>query len=92
MGTDSPGISPRPANRPNPVAAIAVIIYASYALLALAIPQAMVNWVKDLNPGTVQDVMLGAAESVQSLATRLAADRPYRIARDMFLSATGKSD
>jgi hypothetical protein len=80
------------SNRSNRVIAVGVIIYGCYALLGLTIPQAMVNWVRDLNPGTVQDVMLGAAEGLQSLAKRLGADRPYRTGREIFLSSTGKGD
>jgi hypothetical protein len=80
------------SQRANPVLAVAVIIYASYALLALTIPQGPVNWARDFNPGAAQDVILAGVEGLQAISMRLGLDRPYRICRDLFLRATGKFD
>ena len=76
----------------NPVVTVGVIMYATFALLIVAIPQSVVNWVKDFNPSPTQEVMLAVAESIEAMSGRLGANVPYRAAREILLQATGKND
>jgi hypothetical protein len=94
MPGGSSGLAASPIGRRvgNPVTAIAIIMYATFALLMVAIPQGMVNWVKDFNPGPAQDVVLAGAEAFATISGRLGADIPYRTARDFFLRTTGKNE
>jgi len=76
----------------NPLRAAAVIIYATFALLILTIPQSLTNWLRDMNENPVQQVLLQAAEAVQSASHRAGLDVAYRRARAGFYALTGKED
>jgi hypothetical protein len=76
----------------NPVGAAVVVIYATLALLALAIPRGLVNWSRDMEPGVRQQAMLSAAESIGRLSSWAGLNRPYEYARETFLKVTGKSE
>jgi hypothetical protein len=76
----------------NPVVTAGVVIYGTLALLLIAIPQGLVNWLKDFNPGPAQEALLDGAESFAALSTRMGANAPYRWARTLFLDATGKNE
>jgi hypothetical protein len=80
------------ARRGNPVRAAAVIIYATFALLILTIPQSLTNWLNDMNESPAQQVLLRAAEGVQAASHRVGLDIPYRVARATFHALTGKED
>ena len=70
----------------------AVIIYATFALLILTIPQGLTGWLRDMNENPVQQVFLRAAEGVQWASHRVGLDYPYRRARAGFYALTGKED
>jgi hypothetical protein len=76
----------------NPVLTAGAIIYGTLALLLIAIPQSVVNRLKDLDPGPVQEALLDAAQSIEALSARIGANAPYRWARQLFLDATGKNE
>jgi shikimate 5-dehydrogenase len=70
----------------------AVVIYATLALLILTIPQALPNWLRDMEENPVQQVLLQAASGVQAAAQAVGLDVPYRRARAAFHAWTGKED
>ena len=76
----------------RPVRAAAVIIYATFALLILTIPQSLPNWLRDMEEGPVQQVLLQAASGVQAVSQAAGLDIPYRRARAAFHAWTGKED
>jgi hypothetical protein len=89
--TDHIALGPgRPLERP--LRTTAIVIYATLALLALAVPRGLVNWSKNFEPSAAQDVLLHTAEALQSFSQRLGADWSYRRGRDFFLRATGKRE
>jgi len=80
------------ARRPCPVRTAAAIVYTTFALLILTIPQSLTNWLRDMDENPVQQVVLHAAEAVQSASQRIGLDVPYRAARATFHALTGKDD
>ena len=78
--------------RQRPLRTTAIVIYGTLGLLALAVPRGLVNWSKNFEPNAAQEVLLRAAEAVQSLSQRVGADWPYRRGRELFLHATGKHE
>ncbi len=80
------------APRPCPVRTAAAIIYVTFALLILTIPQSLTNWLRDMEENPVQQVLLRAADAVQSASHRAGLDIPYRSARTAFHALTGKED
>jgi hypothetical protein len=94
MSLSDPDHVPLPPGKPlaHPLGAAVVVVYATLALLALAVPRGLVNWSRDLEPGAPQQVMLAAAQAIERLAGWTGVSRPYQPAREFFLAATGKSD
>ena len=82
----------RPDAGGNAVRTAAVIIYATFALLVLTIPQSLTNWLRDMDDNPLQQAVLVAADAVQSLSQRVGLDVPYRRARAQFKALTGKED
>jgi len=76
----------------RPVRTAAVVIYATLALLILTVPQALPNWLRDMEENPVQQVLLQAASGVQAAAEAVGLDVPYRRARAAFHQWTGKED
>jgi hypothetical protein len=76
----------------RPLRATAIVIYGTLLLLALAIPQGLVNWLKGFDPSKPQDLALELALAIQSVSNRLGADVPFSSARRAFLDATGKRE
>jgi hypothetical protein len=70
----------------------AIIIYATFALLILTIPQSLPNWLRDMEENPVQQVTLQAASGVQLAARTVGLDSPYRRARAAFHAWTGKEE
>jgi hypothetical protein len=66
-----------------------LILYLTLSILAFAIPENVVAWIKD-RPAPVQDWLLGYAEELERASAEVGADRPYKTARDFFLKLTGK--
>jgi hypothetical protein len=76
----------------HPLRTAAIVIYATFALLILAVPGSLVNRLNDLEENPVQQVLLRAADGVQAASQRLGLDIPYQRARALFLAATGKEE
>lgn len=76
----------------RPVRTAAVVIYATFALLILTIPQSLPNWLRDMEESPVQQVLLQAASGVQAASQAVGLDVPYRRARAAFHAWTGKED
>jgi hypothetical protein len=74
------------------LSASAVAIYATLALLALAVPRGLLNWSRDLQPGARQQAMLTAAQAIERFSSGSGINRPCELARETFLKATGKSE
>ncbi len=70
----------------------AVIVYTTFALLILTIPQSLTNWLRDMNENAAQRALLHAAEAVQSASHRAGLDVAYRRARAGFYALAGKED
>ena len=85
-------LHPRPGRAANPVRSAAVIIYATFALLVLTIPQSLSNWLRDMEENPAQQACLHVAEAVQSASHRVGLDVAYREARAAFHALTGKED
>jgi len=75
-----------------PLRVTAIIVYATLALLALAIPQAAVNRLNDFSPSPLRDVTLALARPIADASHRLGLDRPYLEGRALFLAVTGKTE
>ena len=76
----------------SPVRTTAVIVYATFLLLILTIPQSLPNWLRDMEDNPVQQVLLSAASGVQTVAQAVGLDVPYRRARAAFRAWAGKED
>jgi len=80
-------LMPPPAAKP--LRAAALVIYGTLALLALAIPQSLTNWLRDMNENPVEALALRGAEVLQSAAERTGVPAVYRHARDAFIAISG---
>jgi hypothetical protein len=76
----------------HPLAASAVVIYATLALLGLAVPSGLVNWARDMQPGARQQAVLATAQAIERFSSWAGINRPYALARETFLAAAGKSE
>jgi hypothetical protein len=70
--------------------ATAVVIYGTLLLLAIAIPQAPVNWLRDMASNPVEETALRGAEALQKVSQRSGLAVPYLRARALFLTLVGK--
>jgi hypothetical protein len=78
--------------QPDPLRTAMIVIYATFALLAVTIPQSLVNWLGDMRNNPVQEVLLREAQALQSLAEQTGIATPYRRAHELFNAATGHDD
>jgi hypothetical protein len=94
MSLPNPDHVPLPPGKPlvHPLGAAAAVIYATLALLALAVPRGLVNWSRDLEPGPRQRAMLAGAQAIERFSSWGGLNRPYEQAREAFLKATGKTE
>jgi hypothetical protein len=76
----------RPA---NPLRTAAIVIYATLVLLAVAIPQSVVNWLSDMNANPVEERALRGAEVLRNLSQRAGVATVYQRARDIFIAISG---
>jgi hypothetical protein len=74
----------------HPLRTVALVIYVTLALLAVAIPQSLVNRMRDMNPGAVENALLEGAQVLQRATGATGIAVPYRRARALFLASTGK--
>jgi hypothetical protein len=70
----------------------AVVIYATFGLLIVTIPQSLPNWLRDMEENPAQQILLQAASGVQVAAQMVGLDVPYRRVRSAFHAWTGKDD
>jgi hypothetical protein len=75
-----------------PLRTTAIVVYATLALLALAIPQAAVNRLNDFTPNPLRDAALAIAQPVANVSHRIGLDWPYHAGRRAFLAITGKTE
>jgi len=88
-------VSPQELTEPRPAGqlrTVAIVIYATLALLAVTIPQSLVNWLGDMNGNAVQETLLRGAEMLQSASERAGIATGYLQARDLFIVASGATD
>jgi hypothetical protein len=76
-------------SQPHPLRTTAIVIYGTFALLAVTIPQSVVNWLGDMRGNPVQETLMRAAEALQSAADGTGIAAPFRRARDLFDAVTG---
>jgi hypothetical protein len=84
--------SPTEFERPHPVGQLrtaTIVIYATLALLALTIPQSVVNWLADMNGNPVQETASRGAEALRNLSQRAGVASVYQRARDVFIAISG---
>lgn len=74
---------------PN-VRSAAIVLYASLALLWLAIPQSVTNWSRDYLPAFVQPVALPIASAVETLANATRIPLLHAAAHERFQAAIKK--
>jgi hypothetical protein len=86
-----PAADPR-ANKTGPLRTAAVVVYATLCLLAIAMPQSLVNRVRDINISVLEEALLPAAEALQQASERAGLTVPYQRARDLFLAFAGKEE
>jgi hypothetical protein len=90
------GTAPEAANPPGgnvrPLRTAAAVIYVTLCLLAIAIPQSLVNRVRDIDSTAVEEALLPAAEALQKSSQRAGLTVPYRRARALFLALAGKEE
>jgi membrane protein YdbS with pleckstrin-like domain len=68
---------------------VAIIVYATFALLVLAIPDAISSRLDDLNPSPLVRAAQAAVGAVAQVSNTLGIAPVYRAARSRFLAATG---
>jgi hypothetical protein len=76
----------------HPLRAAAIVIYATFALLIVTIPQSLPNWLRDMEENPAQQVLLRAASGVEAVAQAVGLDVPYRRTRAAFRAWAGKED
>ena len=84
--------SPTEFERPHPAGQLrtaTIVIYATLALLAVAIPQSVVNWLADMNGNPAQETALRGAEALRNLSQRAGVATVYQRARDLFIAISG---
>jgi hypothetical protein len=73
----------------NPLRTAAIVIYATLMLLAVTIPQSVVNWLADMNGNPVEETALRGAEVLRNLSERAGVATVYQRARDIFIAISG---
>lgn len=67
-----------------------IVLYATLALLWLAIPQSISNWSRDYLPAAIAAYAIPAAENLEKFARVFRVGALYDWSRERFLSATRK--
>ena len=93
MTIDDQAPAPQPLTPDvHPLRTAAIVIYGTFALLILAIPQSLVNRLNDLDESPPQQIVLRVAEAVQAASHSVGLDRAYLRARAAFLALAGKDE
>ena len=85
-------VDPTELDPPQPAGALrtaAIVIYATLMLLAVTIPQSVVNWLADMNANPVQETALRGAEALRNLSQRSGVAGVYQRARAIFIAISG---
>ena len=90
--TDHDRTAEPPPRDAHPLRTAAIVIYATFALLILAVPPSLVSRLNDLNENPVQQIALRVAEGVQAASHAMRLDVAYIEARRAFLAITGKEE
>ena len=83
---------PTEFERPRPVGDLrtaAIVIYATFALLAVTIPQSVENWLADMNANPIQETALRGAQLLRNLSQRAGVATLYQRGRDIFIAISG---
>ena len=75
---------------PSKLRSAAIVLYATIAILWLAIPQSVTNWSREYLPDFVQPHATGFAEKVESIANATRIPLLYEYVRAGFQAATKK--
>jgi hypothetical protein len=84
--------NPTEFDRPRPASDLrtaAIVLYATLMLLAVTIPQSVVNWLADMNGNPVEDTALRGAQLLRNLSQRAGVATVYQRARDIFIAISG---
>jgi hypothetical protein len=84
--------NPTEFERPRPAGDLrtaAIVLYATLMLLAVTIPQSVVNWLADMNGNSVEETALRGAEALRNLSRRAGVATVYQRARDIFIAISG---
>jgi hypothetical protein len=84
--------NPTEFERPRPMGELrtaAIVLYATLVLLAVTIPQSVVNWLADMNGNPVQETALRGAEVLRNLSQRAGVATVYQRARGIFIAISG---
>jgi hypothetical protein len=79
-----------PNPRPSVLRSTSILLYATLALLWLAIPQSVSNWSRDYLPEFVQPVTTPIVGTVEMFANATRIPLLYAYARERFQAATKK--
>jgi hypothetical protein len=85
-------VNPSEFERPrsaNSLRTVAIVIYATLALLAFTVPQSIENWLADMNGNPVGDAALRSADVLRNLSQRAGVATVYQRARDIFIAISG---
>ena len=85
-------VNPSEFERPhsaNPLRTAAIVLYGTLALLAVTIPQSVVNWLADMNGNPVEETALRGAEVLRNLSQRAGVAAVYQRAKDIFIAISG---
>lgn len=67
----------------------AIVLYVTLGLLAATIPQALVNWLHDMNDNAAVRTLGRGAEAMQNVSEKTGLAVVYRRARDVFIALSG---
>ncbi len=67
----------------------AIVLYATLALLAVTIPQSVVNWLADMNGNPLEETALRGAQLLRNLSQQAGVATVYQRARDIFIAISG---
>ena len=84
--------NPTEFERPRPAGGLrtaAIILYGTLMLLAVTIPQSVVNWLTDMNGNPVQETALRGAQLLRNLSQRAGVATVYQRGRDIFIAISG---
>ncbi|MBX3518899.1 MAG: hypothetical protein KF835_02665 [Xanthobacteraceae bacterium] len=76
------------ARQTHPLRQAAIVLYATLAILWLAIPQSVSNWSRDYLPDFVQPATKPITETVERFANATGIPHAYEYAHALFQSAT----